>query len=161
VRLALTPANDRLNVQLQLAAERLREAQAMAANHKPRLAESSLRAFTIIVDGAAVSLKNPANPQATKDALHALRAKLDEVEQLNVNRNDDVAAIKQLVVAAGDQLTRIEQHDSVATPPTVVITEPTSQATPEATSVAKPTPVAKPTLRPTPTDDGDHRNQRN
>src|SRR5947209_2372987 len=76
VHLALTPANDRLTVQLQLAGERLREAQAMAADHKPRLTESSLRAYTIIVNNAAVSLKNPATRQASKDALHALRARL-------------------------------------------------------------------------------------
>ena len=149
VRLALTPANDRLSVQLQLASERLREAQAMAANHKPRLAESSLRAFTIIVDGAAVSLKNPANPKATKDALHALRAKLDAVQRVNANRDDDVASIKHLVAAAGDELDRIEQQESV-TPPALVVGE---QATPEPTPKATP----KPTPRPTPTDDGDHR----
>src|SRR6202171_288436 len=34
VRLALTPANERLTVQLQVAGERLREAEAMAAGHK-------------------------------------------------------------------------------------------------------------------------------
>lgn len=148
LRLALTPANERLTVQLQLAGERLREAQAMAANHKPRLAESSLRAFTIIVDGVAVSLKNPANPQATKDALRALRAKLDAVEHVNANHNDDVAGIRQLVSAAGDELDRIEQQESVP-PPALVVGE---QATPQPTPKATP----KPTPRPTPTDDGDH-----
>lgn len=150
VRLALTPANGRLTVQLQMAAERLREAQAMTANHKPRLAESSLRAFTVIVDGAAASLKNPANPQAIKDALHALRAKLDSVEGLNANRNDDVAGIKQLVSAADDQLDRIEQQENVTLPPVLVVGE---QATPTPTPQTKP----KPTPHPTPTDDGDHR----
>jgi hypothetical protein len=154
VRLALAPSNERLPVQLQLANERLREAQAMAANHKPRLAENSLRAFTLILDGAAVSLKNPANPQATKDALLALRANLDTVERVNANRNDDVAGIKQLVTAAGDELDRIEHQDSV-TAPVVVVGE---QATPEPTPKATPTP--KPTPKPKPTDDGgDHRNQ--
>jgi hypothetical protein len=152
VRLALAPANERLSVQLQLAGERLREAQAMAANHKPRLAESSLRAFTIIVDGAAVSLKNPANPQATKDTLHALRARLDEVERVNANRDDDVAGIKQLVAAAGDELDRIQQQESVTPPPALVVGE---KATPEPTPKATP----KPTPRPTPTDDGDHRDR--
>src|SRR5256886_6760465 len=59
-QLALTPANDRLTVQLQQAGERLREAQAMAATHKPRLAEASLRAYTIIVDRAAGAPERPA-----------------------------------------------------------------------------------------------------
>ena len=126
----------------------------MAANHQPRLAENSLRAFTLILDGAAVSLKNPANPQATKDALLALRANLDAVERVNANRNDDVAGIKQLVTAAGDELDRIEHQDSV-TAPVLVVGE---QATPEPTPKATPTP--KPTPKPKPTDDGgDHRNQ--
>jgi hypothetical protein len=147
VRLALAPANERLTVQLQIANERLREAEAMAANHKPRLAENSLRAFTIIVDGAAVSLKNPANPQATKDALLALRANLDAVERVNANRNDDVAGIKQLVTAAGDELDRIEHQDGVTV---VVVGE---QATPEPT----PQATSKPTPKPTPTGDGDRR----
>jgi hypothetical protein len=152
VHLALTPANDRLTVQLQQAGERLREAQAMAANHKPRLAESSLHAYTIIVDDAAVSLKNPATPQVTKDALHALRAKLDAVERVNANRDDDVAGIKHLVAAAVDELDRIEQQES-ATAPTLTVGE---QATPD------PTPVvtSKPTPRATPTDDGDHHEHR-
>jgi hypothetical protein len=141
VRLALTPANVRLTVQLQLADERLREAQAMAANHKPRLAENSLRAFTLIVDDAAASLKNPVNPQATKDALFALRA--------NVNRDDDIAGIKQLVTAAGDELDRIEHQDSVTAPVLVVGEQATPEPTPQVTS--------KPTPKPTPTDDGDRR----
>jgi Domain of unknown function (DUF5667)/Putative zinc-finger len=147
VHLALTPASDRINVQLQLAGERLREAQTMAANHKPRLAESSLRAYTIIVNDAAVSLKSPATPQATKDALHALRAKLDAVERVNVNRDDDLAGIKQLVATAVDALDRIEQQESV-TAPALTIGE---QATPD------PTPRATPKATPRPTDDGDRR----
>ncbi|SRR6266550_3013763 len=152
VHLALTPMNDRLTVQLQLAGERLREAQAMAANHKPRLAESSLRAYTIIVDDAAVSLKSPAIPPATKDALRALRAKLAAVERENANRDDDVTAIKQLVAAAVDALDRIELQES-ATAPTLTVGE---QATPDPTPVA----TAKPTPRATPTDDGDHHKHR-
>ena len=145
VRLALAPANDRLTVRLQLAAERLREAQAMAANHKPRLAESSLRAFTIIVDDAAMSLKNPTTPPATRNALHALRAKLEGVERMNANRDDDVDAIRQLVAAAVDEIDRIEQDERV-TPPALIVGE---QATPDPTPQMTP----KPTPRPTPSDD--------
>ena len=152
VRLALTPANERLTVKLQLASERLREAQAMTANHKPRLAENSLRAFTVIVDDAAVSLKNPANPQATKDSLHALHLKLDEVERINASRDDDIAGVKQLVAAAGDELDRIMQVETVTTAPGLVIGE---QATPDPT----PQVTSRPTPSPKPTDDGDHRDR--
>jgi Domain of unknown function (DUF5667)/Putative zinc-finger len=147
VRLSLAPVNERLTIQLQQADERLREAQAMAANHKPRLAEKSLRAFRVIVDDAAVALKNPADPKAAKDALHKLHLKLDGVERENANRGDDDQQVKQLVAAANDELDRIEQEDTVAAPPGLVIGE---QATP------RPTP--QPTLRPTPRpSDKDHR----
>ena len=124
----------------------------MAANHKPRLAEASLRAYTIVVDDAAVSLKSPATPQATKDALHTLRARLGAVERENANRDDDVAAIKHLVAAAVDELDGIEQQEST-TAPTLTVGE---QATPDPTPVATP----KPTPRATPTDNGDHHEHR-
>jgi len=52
VRLALAPTNERLAIQLELANERLREAQVMAGHHKPLLAENSLRAFRVTVDDA-------------------------------------------------------------------------------------------------------------
>ena len=140
VRLALAPSNERLTVQLQLASERLREAQAMAVNHKPLLAEYSLRGFQVIVNDAAAALKNPADPGAAKDAIQTLRIKLDAVERANANHDDDAAGVKRLVAAAGDELDRIEAVDNVAAPPTLVIgdqatTDPTPQATP------KPTPV--------------------
>jgi hypothetical protein len=147
VRLALTPANERLAVQLQLAGERLREAQAMAANQKPRLAEKSLRGFTVILYDAAVSLRNPANPQATRDTLRDLHLELDAVERINVDRDDDVAGIKQLVAAADDELDRIEQLESV-TAPALIIGEQTA-----------PDPTPQVTSKPTPTDDSERRDR--
>jgi hypothetical protein len=146
LRLALTPSNERLNVQLQLASERLREAQAMAANHKPLLAENSLRGFELILNNAAAALKNPADPGAAKDALDALRVKLSAVEQENANRDDDAAGVKRLVAGASDEVDRIEQRDTVSTPPGVVTTgDPTPTATPEATPQATPRPTPRPT----------------
>ena len=147
VRLTLAPSNERLTVQLQLANERLREAQAMAANHKPRLAEDSLRAFRVVVDDAAAELKNSADPTTAKDALHKLHLKLDAVERENANRGDDDQQVKQLVDAANDELDRIEQEETAAPPPVLVIGE---QATPRPT----PQPTPRPTPRPS---DKDHR----
>lgn len=146
VRLALTPSNERLSVQLQLAGERLREAQAMAANHKPRLAENSLRGFEIILNDAAAALRNPADPPATKDALDALRVKLAAVERENAYRDDDATGVKQLVAAATDELDRIEQLETTAaSSPELIVGE---QAPPDPT--AQPTPT--PTPRPEPSD---------
>jgi hypothetical protein len=138
-------------VQLQLASERLREAQAMAVNHKPLLAESSLRGFEVILNNAAAALKNPADPGAAKDALDALRVKLTAVEQENANRDDDAAGVKRLVAAASDEVDRIEQRETGSTAPLVVTTDPTPTATPELTPEATP----RPTPRPTPSDNGD------
>jgi hypothetical protein len=145
VRIAFTPAHDRLTYQLQLASERLREAQAMAGDHKPVLAESSLRAFRVIVHDATAGLKNPADPKAAKDALRTLRVRLAAVERENANRGDDDRDVKQLVADASSELDRIEQLEIVEVPPTVVIGE---QATPQPT--LKPTP--RPTPRPKPSD---------
>jgi hypothetical protein len=143
VRIAFTPANGRLTYQLRLANERLREAQAMAGDHKPLLAENSLRAFRVVVDDAAGALKNPADPKAAKDALKTLRVKLEAVERENASRGDDDQDVKQLVADARDELDRIEQVETVAASPTVVVGE---QATPQ----PKPQPTPKPTPKPKP-----------
>jgi hypothetical protein len=145
VRIAFTPANGRLTYQLQLANERLREAQAMAGDHKPLLAEHSLRAFRVVVDDAAAALKNPADPKAAKAALKTLRAKLEAVERQNASRGDGDQDVTHLVADARAELDRIEQLETLVVPPTVVIGE---QATPQPTR--KPTP--KPTPKPKPSD---------
>ncbi|OLE37052.1 MAG: hypothetical protein AUG48_05460 [Actinobacteria bacterium 13_1_20CM_3_68_9] len=145
VRIALTPANGRLTYQLQLANERLREARAMAGDHKPLLAEYSLRAFRVVVDDAAAALKNPADPKAAKDALTVLRGKLEAVERENASRGDGDQDVKQLVADARGELDRIEQPETVAVPATVVIGE---QANPK----PAPQPTPRPTPRPKPSD---------
>jgi hypothetical protein len=166
IQLTFTPTNDRLRLQLQLAGERLREAQAMTKDHKPRLAENSLRAFRITVNDAAAALKNPADPQTAKAAVQTLRGELAAVEQSNAVRSDDAAAVKQLVLAATAELDRIDQTEAVTTQPSSAVGEHgTVEASPEATPEAKPeaTPAQTPgpAVRPTPTpepSDGD-RNQ--
>src|SRR2546421_1082936 len=154
IRLIFTPSNARLIVQLQLASERLREAQAMANDHKPLLAENSLRAFRITINDAAASLTNPANPQAARAAVQALRIDLAAVEQANSGRADDDAEVKQLVLAATDELDRIDQAKGLATQPTSAVGEhaATAEAPPEATPGPTPQPVSRPTPSPKPSD---------
>ena len=168
IRLTFTPTNDRLRLQLQLAGERLREAQAMTNDHKPLLAENSLRAFRITINDAAAALKNPANPQAAKAAVQTLRVELAAVEQANAVRADDAAAVKQLVLAATDELDRIDQSEAATTQPSSVVGEHgnpdvTLEATPEASPEAStPAPAPQPVTRPTPTpepSDGDRESQ--
>jgi Domain of unknown function (DUF5667)/Putative zinc-finger len=140
IRLTFTPDNDRLTVQLQLASQRLHEARAMATNHKPLLAENSLRAFRVTINDAAAALKNPPDPPAAKAALKALRVELAAVEQANAGADDD-ADVKQLVLAATDELDRIDGTDAGTTGTPVVVGE---QATPQPT----PQPVSRPTPQP-------------
>jgi uncharacterized protein DUF5667/putative zinc finger protein len=151
IRLTFTPTHERLALQLQLASERLREARAMVSDHKPLLAMTSLRAFRVTIDDSAAALKNPANPQAAKAAMEALRVELTAVEQANAARADDDADVKQLVLAATDELDRIEGSEAGTTQPPLVVGE---QATPQ--------PTPQPTPKPTSTDSdarktsGDH-----
>jgi hypothetical protein len=123
----------------------------MASDHKTRLAENSLRAFTIIVNDAAVSLRHPANPLAANDALRALHVKLDAIERTNASRDDDAAGIKELVAGASDELDRIEQLETVSAPALVVGEQATPDPTPQVT--------AKPAPGPTPPDDRENRNR--
>jgi hypothetical protein len=151
LRLTFTPTHDRLALQLQLASERLREAQAMASNHKPVLAENSLRAFRVTIDDAAASLKNPPDPQAAQAVLHGFRDELAAVERTNVVRADDDAEVKQLVLAATDELDRIDQSEGVTQPTSVVGEHGTSDANLEATTDVTPASTPPPVPRPTPT----------
>jgi hypothetical protein len=145
IRMTFTPTHDRLALQLQLASERLREAQAMASDHKPLLAENSLRAFRLTINEAAAVLKNPTDPQAAKAALHAFRVELAAVEQTNAARADDDAEVKQLVAAATDELDRIDPSETVSTQPTTVVVEP---STPQSTPAPTPQPASRPTPQP-------------
>ncbi len=140
IKLTFTPTNHQLALQLQLAGERLREARAMANDHKPLLAENSLHAFRVTIDDAAAALKNPADPRAAKAAVQALRVELAAVEQANAARADDDAAVKQLVLGATDELDRIDSAEAVTTQPTTVIVEPSTTPSPTSQSVSQPTP---------------------
>ncbi len=145
IRLAFTPTNYQLALQLQLASERLREARAMANDHKPLLAENSLRAFRLTINEAAAALKNPVDPQAAKVAVQALRVELVAVEQANAARADDDAQVKQLVAAASDELDRIDPSGAVSTQPATVVVDPTA---PPSTPTPPPPPASQPTPRP-------------
>lgn len=145
VRMAVTPNSGRLTLQMQLATERLREAQAMAIGHKPRLAATSLRALGIIVNDASAALKHPADPRMASEDLRRLRAGLDVVERANVSWNEDDADVKQVVAADIDELDRI-MHPQAGTPdPPPIIGTP-----------ATPQPTQRPTARPQPSDDENH-----
>lgn len=133
IRLASTPTQNRLAVEIDLANERLYEAKQMAANHKPRLAADTLRAYQVVVNDAAAQLKK-GDPTVAREDLRRLRAGLDAVERENALKDDDDSAVRQLVVASVDDLDRIENPELTTPGPALIIG---TQATPDPT----PTPV--------------------
>ena len=145
IRMTFTPTHDRLALQLQLASVRLREARAMVSDHKPLLAENSLRAFRVTINEAAAALKNPTDPHVANAALQALRVELVAVEQANAVRADDDAEVKHLVAAATDELDRIDPSGVVSTQPTTVVVEPSA---PQSTPTPTPPPASQPTPPP-------------
>jgi hypothetical protein len=152
VRLALTPTDGKLSVQVDLAAERLSEAQAMAANHQPVLAMNSLHSFDVLLGDASDELTHPADPRVATAALHRLRTDLDAVEEANASRGDDDSSVKQTVLSSIGEVDRVEQEEKQNTTPVVV-------ATPTPTPTPTPRPTERPTPRPTPSpepSDNDH-----
>lgn len=149
LRLDTTPAAGRLSVQMDLANERLREAKVMAANHKPLLAASSLRAFQVILNDSAAALKHPTDPRIAQADQRRLRVGLDAVERENASKDDDESTIRQLVISSVDELDRIENPDADTPTPTLIIG---TQATPQAAPEAQPQPI-KSTPQPEPSDD--------
>ena len=143
VRLALTPTDGKLSVQVDLAAERLSEAQAMAANHQPVLALNSLRSFDVLLGDASEELTHPADPRVVTADLHRLRTDLDAVEEANASRGDDDSRVKQSVLSSIGEVDRVEQEEKQNTTP-VVVTTPTATPTPT------PRPTERETARPTP-----------
>jgi Domain of unknown function (DUF5667)/Putative zinc-finger len=143
IRLATTPTQKRLAVQMDLANERLYEAKAMAANHKPLLAADTLRAYQVIVNDTAAQLQNPADPKVAKADLRRLRVGLAAVERENALKDDDDSDVRQLVVSSTEGLDRIENPDGAG--PTLIIG---TQATPNPSPAPKPLPTIRPTPKP-------------
>jgi hypothetical protein len=144
VRLALTPAPKRFEVELAIASERLREGQVMASTGKPRLAAKTLRAFRLLIPSIRTGLNEGADRRVAHDRLHSLDIQLAGVQEANATRGDDDAEVKQLVLTSLDDL---DLESGVAQPqvvPTASVPAPTASPL----SSAKPT--AKPTHRPDP-----------
>jgi hypothetical protein len=146
VRLALTPAPQRGQVQLSIGSERLREAQVMAANGKPALAVKSVRAFRLLLPSIVAELNDATDARVARDQVRSLDLELTGVQEANATRGDDDSELKQLVLLSKDEL-------DLGTSPaeTQVIPAPTVSApapTPAPKSTPKPTP--RPTRRPDP-----------
>jgi len=149
VQLALAPAPDRLALDVHLASERLREAQAMAAVGKPTLAIKSLRSFRLVMRPVSLSFATSLAPRGAADTRRRLEGELMAVQEANATLGDDDAEVKQLVRSS---LAELESQDST---PTTTVT-PAVAATPAAASPqATPSATASPTARPEPSPSDD------
>jgi len=92
----------RARLEIQFAADRLREALAMSGRDKPELTVASLKRFDDLVNALQPALKQPANDrqrEAMKNAIKALRHQLDAVEDINEARGDDLNVSASLQTA--------------------------------------------------------------
>jgi hypothetical protein len=145
-QLLVTPASDRLAVELAQADQRLREARVMAGSHKPLLAIDSLQAFRLRLNDAAASLAS-SDPQRAQQEIARMRVDLDAVERANAKDDDDDSAVRRLVTDSAGDLDRIGDTGSDTPAPTLVVGT-------EATPAPSPTSHPKPVVKPAPTHDG-------
>lgn len=97
----LTPGrHDRVQLQVRLLAERLREAQTMAREGKDQLAVASLRSFQSLLTDASPALEHPAQAdrQETLQDIDDLSQGLAEVEQAASTAPDESDAQVQAIV---------------------------------------------------------------
>jgi hypothetical protein len=82
----------RIDLQITLASERLREAQAMAAERKGQLAAASLRDFNALLRLSASTLRQPGSDRTVKQ----LQSQLAAVRQVNSENGDNEDVNAQL-----------------------------------------------------------------
>ncbi|MEO6797325.1 MAG: DUF5667 domain-containing protein [Candidatus Dormibacter sp.] len=138
LQLSLAPAPQRLEVEIRIGSERLREAQVMVAAGKPTLAAKSVRAFRLLIPSIAAGLGTGVDAKRAHDARATLDVELAAVQEANATRGDDDAEVKQLV------LTSLRDLDDTQPADPAVTVVPAVSATP-----ATVQPTAKPTVRPT------------
>lgn len=149
VRLGLTPAPQRLQVQLSIGTERLREAQVMASTGKPALAIKSLRAFRLMLPTIVTGLNQSSDARLAHDQIRSLDVELMGVQEANATRGDDDSELKQLVVHSKDELDSGTVLSQLPIVPALVVTTPT----PAPATTARPSPRPTPRPDPRPSDD--------
>ena len=149
VRLALTPAPQRVQVQLSIGSERLREAQVMASTGKPALAVKSVRAFRLLIPAIVAGLNDATDPRVARDEVRSLDLELTGVEEANATRGDDDSELKQLVITSKDELDSGTASAQPQVVPALIVTTPA----PAPPATPKPTPRPTPRPDPKPSDD--------
>lgn len=115
VRVTLTlDHHDRLQLEVQLAAERLREAKWMADERKNQLAVAALRRFQSLLVEATPALRHPApaERQNTLDTIGTMRQDLTEVEQAATRTPDETDAQVEAIVQDSQASLAQDEQDS-------------------------------------------------
>jgi hypothetical protein len=154
VRIELTLGqHDRLQLQLQLAAERLREAKSMAGQQRNQLAVASLRSFQSFLADAGPALQHPA-PAERQDALNqisALSQGLTDV-QVAAGTTADESDVEVQVIVQESQASLTQDEQAANESPSVVQEAgPSSEASREPSQPAEPSPKAEPSPSAQPT----------
>jgi hypothetical protein len=149
VRLALTPAPQRAQVQLSIGSERLREAQVMASTGKPALAVKSVRAFRLLLPSIIAGLNETTDTRVARDEIRSLDVELTGIQEANATRGDDDPELKQLVLTSKDELDLSTASSQPQVAPALIVTTPS----PAPRSTAQPTPRPTPPPDPRPSDD--------
>jgi predicted transcriptional regulator len=137
VDLTLT-RHDRMRLRLALAAERLREAKAMAQARKNELAVASLKDFQSLLSNAEPALQHQvaADQQETMQQVAGLQQELTQVEAAaTASPNAGDAQVEAIVQDSRASLTQVEQEASAP-----VAAEPTPTPEPSSTPASQPTP---------------------
>ncbi len=115
VQLTLTMDQQaRLQLEIQLAVERLREARLMAGNRKPELAVASLRDFDALVTAAGAAFQRATTEidrEGVESIIQSLRLQLAGVDEVNETRGGDDRDVKASVEKARHALAGDEPKD--------------------------------------------------
>ncbi len=115
VQLTLTMDQQaRLQLEIQLAVERLREARVMAGNGRPELAVASLRDFDALMTAAGAALQRAATDAdrgGVESIIQSLRLQLTGVDEVNETRGGDDREVKASVEKARQALAADEPKD--------------------------------------------------
>ncbi len=145
VRVDLAPSrHDRVQLELQLAAERLDEAAAMAKQRKGHLAAGSLRDFQSLLADARPALEHPAasDREQARQAIGGLTVGLDQVNRAVAEAPDESDAEAQAIIQDSQaSLVQVEQESE---------SQPAETAQPETSAAPNETPEASAAPRESP-----------
>lgn len=146
---------DRTQLTVRLAAERLREAKAMAGEQKNQLAVASLRSFQSLLADASPALQHPApaERQETVTTIDNLDQALTEVEQAASKTADEAdAEVEAIIQTSRASLAQDEQEnqapsaESTGTPKASDSGQPQTQSSaPERSATGTPESESRPT----------------